>query len=64
MAFDKTNTSLYSNAFQYSGATKAKKEIYLPINSWRETWKYYKLTDRQIHHLLKLQDIHHICYKI
>ena len=60
MAFDKVNASLYSNAFQCSGATKAKKEIYLPIKRLRKILKYYKLTDRQIDHLLELQGIHHI----
>ena len=34
---------VYSNASQYSGAIKEN---------------YYKLTDCQIHHLLKLQGIH------
>ena len=54
---------------EYSGAIKACQKIAsslsencFHINRSRETL-YYKLTDRQIHHLLKFQGIYQICCK-
>ena len=46
----KTDTTLYSNASQYSGTTNACKNMVSP-----------KLTDCLIHHLNKLEGIHEIC---
>ena len=57
----KANTSFYSNASQYSGAIDACKNLVSSANRYRKTLQYYKLTDSQIHHLLKLQRINQIC---
>ena len=58
------NTSLYSNASQYSGDIKACKKFAPFVSRSDKTLWYYKLTDSQIHHLLKFQGIHEICRKV
>ena len=52
--FTIANSSIDSNPSQYSGAIKACKKFAFPLNRKRKALQYYKLTDCQIHHLIKL----------